>query len=111
VLRNPEPHVEFLRFGAYSLDFELRFMLADMGEGMNVRNNLRIAILKRFKEEGIEIPLPQSDVIFHRDHVPAPALEPSSTRADEQPVGDTGVTDSGAVRQLRSKAADGNRKG
>ncbi|ULJ72977.1 mechanosensitive ion channel family protein [Rhizobium gallicum] len=111
VLRNPEPHVEFLRFGAYSLDFELRFMLADMGEGMNVRNNLRIAILKRFKEEGIEIPLPQSDVIFHRDHVPAPALEPSSTSADEQPVGDTGVTDSGAVRQLRSKAADGNRKG
>ncbi len=25
VLRNPEPHVEFLRFGASSLDFELRF--------------------------------------------------------------------------------------
>ncbi|EUB96259.1 MscS Mechanosensitive ion channel [Rhizobium sp. CF080] len=66
VLRNPEPHVEFLTFGASSLNFELRFHLADMGEGLRIRNNLRIAILKRFKEEGIEIPFPQQEIVFHR---------------------------------------------
>jgi small-conductance mechanosensitive channel len=66
VLRNPEPHVEFLSFGASSLNFELRFHLADMGEGMRIRNNLRIAILKRFREEGIEIPFPQQEIVFHR---------------------------------------------
>jgi potassium-dependent mechanosensitive channel len=66
VLRNPEPHVEFLNFGPSSLNFELRFHLADMGEGLRIRNNLRIAILKRFKEEGIAIPFPQQEIIFHR---------------------------------------------
>ena len=66
VLRNPEPHVEFLRFGPSSLDFELRFHLADMGDGLRIRNALRIAILKRFREEGISIPLPQQEIVFHR---------------------------------------------
>jgi small-conductance mechanosensitive channel len=66
VLRNPEPHVEFLSFGPSALNFELRFHLADMGEGMRIRNNLRIAILKRFRQEGIEIPFPQQEIVFHR---------------------------------------------
>jgi small-conductance mechanosensitive channel len=66
VLRNPEPHVEFLSFGASALNFELRFHLTDMGEGMRIRNNLRIAILKRFREEHIEIPFPQQEIVFHR---------------------------------------------
>jgi small-conductance mechanosensitive channel len=66
VLRNPEPHVEFLSFGPSALNFELRFHLADMGEGLRIRNNLRIAILKRFRQEGIEIPFPQQEIVFHR---------------------------------------------
>ncbi|WP_438617158.1 mechanosensitive ion channel family protein [Oryzifoliimicrobium ureilyticus] len=81
VLRNPEPHVEFLRFGAYSLDFELRFMLADMGEGLKVRNNLRIAILKRFKEEDIKMPIPQSEV-----HFDGPAEPPLPKAAPSDPA-------------------------
>lgn len=66
VLRNPEPHVEFLSFGPSSLNFELRFHLADAGEGLRIRNNLRIAILNRFREEGIEIPFPQQEIVLHR---------------------------------------------
>lgn len=66
VLRNPEPHVEFLSFGPSSLNFELRFHLADMGEGLRIRNDLRIAILRRFREEGIEIPFPQQEIVLHR---------------------------------------------
>ncbi|RWX79375.1 mechanosensitive ion channel family protein [Neorhizobium lilium] len=66
VLRNPEPHVEFLSFGPSSLNFELRFHLPDMGEGMRIRNELRIAILKRFRQEGIEIPFPQQEIVLHR---------------------------------------------
>nr|WP_117192767.1 mechanosensitive ion channel family protein [Rhizobium terrae] len=66
VLRNPEPHVEFLSFGPSSLNFELRFHLADMGDGLRIRNDLRIAILKRFREEGIEIPFPQQEIVLHR---------------------------------------------
>ncbi len=66
VLKNPEPHVEFLRFGPSSLDFEMRFYLADLSDGMPIRNNLRIAILKRFKKEGIEMPYPQQELHISR---------------------------------------------
>lgn len=66
VLRNPEPHVEFLRFGPSSLDFEMRFYLADLSDGMAIRNNLRIAILDRFRKEGIEIPYPQQQLHITR---------------------------------------------
>lgn len=66
VLRNPEPHVEFLNFGPSSLNFELRFHLADMGDGLKIRNDLRIAILNRFREEGIDIPFPQQEIVLHR---------------------------------------------
>ncbi|MBW9077282.1 mechanosensitive ion channel family protein [Rhizobium pusense] len=65
VLRNPEPHVEFLRFGDFSLDFELRFHLADLSNGLAVKNSLRIAILQRFREEGIAIPFPQRNLNIH----------------------------------------------
>jgi potassium-dependent mechanosensitive channel len=65
ILRNPEPHVDFLAFGGSSLDFELRFHLADMSNGIRVRNGVRIEILKRFREQHIEIPFPRSEIVFH----------------------------------------------
>ena len=67
VLRNPEPHVEFLRFGPSSLDFEMRFYLSDLSDGMDIRNALRIEILKRFREEGISIPYPHQELHIVRD--------------------------------------------
>ncbi|MBX9470072.1 MAG: mechanosensitive ion channel family protein [Rhizobium sp.] len=65
VLRNPEPHVEFLRFGASSLDFELRFHLADFGEGLRVRNEVRIEILRRFRARDIVMPFAHQEVMLH----------------------------------------------
>ncbi len=118
ILRNPEPHVEFLRFGPYSLDFELRFFLADMGDGLTVRNNLRIEILRRFKAEGIEIPLPQSDLTIHRQaNAEAEKVlvqkpdEPEEAAAEDEVKDIETVEDERPVRQLRSKTADGKLKG
>ncbi|MBP2549204.1 small-conductance mechanosensitive channel [Neorhizobium galegae] len=82
ILRNPEPHVEFLRFGASSLDFELRFHLADMNDGLTVRNNLRAEILKRFRAEGIEMPYPHQDVNIRGTVLTR--LEPSASRSPEK---------------------------
>jgi small-conductance mechanosensitive channel len=70
--------VEFLRFGASSLDFEMRFYLADLSDGMDIRNKLRIEILERFKKEGIEIPYPTQDVHIRR--------EPAQPRFVEMPA-------------------------
>jgi small-conductance mechanosensitive channel len=62
VVRFPEPFVTWEAFGASSLDFELRCFLADIGKGLQARTELRFAIYKAFKENGIEIPFPQQDV-------------------------------------------------
>jgi potassium-dependent mechanosensitive channel len=66
ILRNPEPHVDFLNFGVSSMEFELRFHLADMSDGIKVRNGVRIEILKRFRAEGVEIPFPKQELVLHR---------------------------------------------
>ncbi|MGE7368405.1 mechanosensitive ion channel domain-containing protein [Neorhizobium sp. NPDC001467] len=66
ILRTPEPHVEFLRFAPSSLDFELRFHLADMDAGLRIRNQLRADILKAFRRAGIDIPFPQQEIVLHR---------------------------------------------
>ena len=62
VLAYPESYVVFSDFGASSLDFELRGYIADCGNGLSVRSDLRFALFQRLKEEGIEIPFPQQDV-------------------------------------------------
>ncbi|MBB4067185.1 mechanosensitive ion channel family protein [Gellertiella hungarica] len=62
VLHNPEPSVAFMAFGPFSLDFELRLYLADLFNGTQVRNDIRIGILEKFKEKGIVIPMPQRNL-------------------------------------------------
>ena len=62
VLTMPEPNVGFQGFGQSSLDFELRFHLADLFQGGPVRNEIRVAIIERFREEGIVMPYPQRDL-------------------------------------------------
>lgn len=87
VLRNPDPHVEFLRFGASSLDFELRFHLADMSEGLHVRNEVRMEILRRFRARGIVMPYPHQDVMLHvKEHDRQVLLRPRIREAVADPT-------------------------
>ncbi|MEP3197478.1 MAG: mechanosensitive ion channel domain-containing protein [Lentilitoribacter sp.] len=65
ILSTPEPSVEFADFGASSLDFVIRAFLSDIGNGLSVRNELRVAIYERFKAENIEIPFPHREVFVH----------------------------------------------
>lgn len=62
VAKVPAPVVIFKEFGASSLDFELRFHVSNVQTDWGVNSDLRYAILKRFREEGIEIAYPQLDV-------------------------------------------------
>jgi small-conductance mechanosensitive channel len=62
VLTMPEPNVGFQGFGQFSLDFELRFHVADIFQGGPVRNDIRCAIVERFRDEGIVMPLPQREL-------------------------------------------------
>ncbi len=62
VLRSPAPFVIFKDFGASSLDFELRGVMADVNMIISLPSELRFSIYQRFTEEGIEIPFVQRDI-------------------------------------------------
>ncbi|MEZ5916164.1 MAG: mechanosensitive ion channel [Parvularculaceae bacterium] len=81
VVRYPEPFVVWQDFGASSLDFELRAYLRDISKGLQVKTELRYAIFKAFKDEGIEIPFPQQDLYVKSlpDGSPPPAPTPTPT--------------------------------
>jgi len=64
ILTHPEPYVWFNDFGNSSLDFTLFCYALNITRQLGIQTDLRIAILKRFRAEGIEIPYPQSDVHF-----------------------------------------------
>ena len=52
----------FKDFGASSLDFELRFHISDVRTDFMASSEIRYTILRRFREEGIEIAYPQLDI-------------------------------------------------
>jgi len=58
----PKPLVFFLDFGASSLDFVLYAFLSDVEKRLGVASELRFAIDKAFRENGIEIPYAQTEV-------------------------------------------------
>jgi small-conductance mechanosensitive channel len=62
VCRSPAPRVRFRAFGPSSLDHELLCWVEKPVLRGRVTHLLNINVLKRFREEGIEIPFPQQDV-------------------------------------------------
>lgn len=62
VLDDPPPQVFFKEFGESSLDFELLAWLGDPRLENPATSELRFAIDRAFRAEGIEIPFPQRDV-------------------------------------------------
>lgn len=58
----PEPNVLFTAFGESALNFELRCFVVDVDQLGKTRSDLRFEIFRRFKEAGINIPYPQSDI-------------------------------------------------
>jgi small-conductance mechanosensitive channel len=63
VLKNPEPRVLLMGFGASSVDFEIRFWITDPEEGVSgVRSDVYKRVWQLFAEHDIEIPFSQQDL-------------------------------------------------
>ena len=77
VLKEPKPSPLFVQFGDSSLDFELRVWISNVDNRPDVKNELLLAIDRRFREEEVEIPFPQQDL--HLRSV-TPGIFPSSER-------------------------------
>jgi small-conductance mechanosensitive channel len=65
VLDAPKPVCWMTAFGSSSLDFKLRFWIADPQAGLtNVRGKVLLAMWDAFKENGINIPFPHREIIM-----------------------------------------------
>jgi potassium-dependent mechanosensitive channel len=62
VLDEPPPNVLFLKFGDSALSFELRVYVSQLRERMTTISDLHRAIIRVFRERGIEIAYPQMDL-------------------------------------------------
>jgi small-conductance mechanosensitive channel len=62
VLHFPEPFVRFLAFGDSSLDMEVHFWSKELMPVENIKSDIRFAIDKAFRENGVTIPFPQRDL-------------------------------------------------
>lgn len=62
VLEKPEPVVYLMEFGDSSWNMQLRCWIADPKEHYAIRSDLNCAIVRKFRENAVEIPFPQRDL-------------------------------------------------
>lgn len=73
VLTNPEPEVLFEEFGESSWNMDLRVWINDPKRHRQVRSAINCAIVRKFRENNIEIPFPQRD-LHVRSPLPVPVF-------------------------------------
>lgn len=62
VLRDPPPKVQFLKFGDWSMDFRLLVWTNRPRLHTQIRSDLNYRIERLFRQSGIEIPFPQTEL-------------------------------------------------
>jgi small-conductance mechanosensitive channel len=73
ILRDPEPDVHLRDFGDSSWNMKLRIWIDDPKRHPVVRSDINCAIVRKFRENGVEIPFPQRDLHL-RSPLPTPLL-------------------------------------
>jgi potassium-dependent mechanosensitive channel len=63
IMKTPEPFVLFKSFGVERLEFELRFFINDLFEQSVIGTEVRFEIVKRFREDGVDLPYQQHDMM------------------------------------------------
>lgn len=71
VLKKPEPIVRLMEFGDSSWNMFLGAWISDPEDFYRVKSELNCAIVRKFRENGVEIPFPQRDLHI-RSPLPVP---------------------------------------
>ena len=82
VLKNPSPRVQFRNFGDSTLDFHLLTWILDPKRRNDINSDLNFAVIKAFRENGIEIAFPQRDLHL-RSAEPLPIRVESPVDTDQ----------------------------
>jgi small-conductance mechanosensitive channel len=77
VLKHPEPDVLFSSFGDSSWNMKLRVWLENPENYYKILSDINCAIVRKFRENNIEIPFPQRD-LHVRSPLPVPFLTKES---------------------------------
>lgn len=80
VLNSPEVEIHLIGFGDSSWNMQLRAWIGDVKHYPRVRNELNQAIVRKFRDFGIEIPFPQRD-LHVRSSVNLPVTGPDGHSA------------------------------
>jgi potassium-dependent mechanosensitive channel len=77
VLEDPEPKVQFLKFGDYSLDFRLLVWTREPSRHPQIRSDINYRIAQLFRERHIETSRPVHELRIRQDRInlQEPALE------------------------------------
>jgi small-conductance mechanosensitive channel len=81
VLQEPEPMVFFEKFGSSSIDVTLRVWAAKE-DFLRIRDEMSIAVKKRFDQEGIEIPFPHLSLYTGEATKPFPVMHQNGSETD-----------------------------
>jgi small-conductance mechanosensitive channel len=66
VLTDPEPKVQFLKFGDYCLDFRLLVWTRQPNRHAQIKSDINYRIERLFREGGIEIPFPKQEFVLRQ---------------------------------------------
>jgi potassium efflux system protein len=90
VMQTPAPTVFLTGFGDSAINFELGWVVRNIGDGPGVKSDICFSILEKFREQGIDMPYPRRDIRIQglEDAEPAAAeLEVSEPAAAKKPKG------------------------
>jgi len=83
ILDEPEPKAFFLEFGDSALNFMVQGRVDSWKKQFTVADELRGTIIRRFREEGIEIPFPQRDIWIRSQTQPGTAEGSAEANSQE----------------------------